>query len=42
MALKTCDHVDQIQIVADKDNVRGCEECLCIGSIFGCALPVGM
>ena len=34
MALKTCDHVDQIQIVADKDNVRGCEECLRIGSTW--------
>ena len=34
MARKTCNHVDQIQIVADKDNVRGCEECLRIGSIW--------
>ena len=34
MARKTCNHVDQIQIVADRDNVRGCEECLRIGSTW--------
>ena len=30
-SVTTCDHVDQIKIVADRDSVQGCEDCLRIG-----------
>ena len=30
----TCDHVDQVRIVADKDGVQGCEDCLKIGGAW--------
>ncbi len=32
MVLTTCDHVNQIKIAAKADAVKGCDECLQIGS----------
>ena len=32
MALKTCDHLNQIKITAKPDEVKGCDECLQTGS----------
>ncbi|MCH7804430.1 MAG: UBP-type zinc finger domain-containing protein [Acidobacteria bacterium] len=32
MALTTCDHLKQIKIIAKPDEVKGCDECLQIGS----------
>lgn len=32
MALTTCDHLNQIKITAKPDEVKGCDECLQIGS----------
>jgi uncharacterized UBP type Zn finger protein len=31
---KRCSHVDQISVVANGDNVRGCEDCLKIGGTW--------
>ncbi len=28
----TCEHLDQIKIVASRDGIQGCEDCLKIGS----------
>ena len=31
---KRCNHTDQIRIVADRDKVQGCEDCLKIGGTW--------
>ena len=32
--IETCAHVDQVKIVADRDDVQGCDDCLKMGDTW--------